>query len=58
MILKFVLLFIIIILSTISGGMIGYRIQNKEKQGLLEFSITIMLTIPISIFTVLEMSGR
>jgi hypothetical protein len=58
MILKFILLAIIIILSTLIGGMINYRIENKEKQGILEYCLTMIVIISVSILTVLEMSGR
>ena len=58
MILKFILLAIIIILSTLIGGMINYRIENKEKQGILEYCQTMIVIISVSILTVLEMSGR
>ena len=58
MILKFILLAIIIILSTLIGGLINYRIENKEKQGILEYCLTMIVIISVSILTVLEMSGR
>ena len=51
MILKFILLAIIIILSTLIGGMINYRIENKEKQGILEYCLTIIVIILVSILT-------
>ena len=58
MILKFILLFIIIVLSVFIGGMISYRIENDEKQGILEYCLTMIVVISVSILTVLEMSGR
>ncbi len=53
MILKFILLAIIIILSTLIGGMINYRIENKEKQGILEYCLTMIVIISVSILEVI-----
>ena len=32
--------------------------ENKEKQGILEYCLTMIVIISVSILTVLEMSGR